>query len=118
VGVVGKSVVQRLDFVYTTLNLFVKSIKPPSKLSKPTILTYQAKQASLRYGKLQASKQRLLSLACLLISKSGYERRQRAFILYRKANSDRSTDAAWIQVYGGSALPEVLATASGHQSNR
>jgi hypothetical protein len=46
------------------------------------ILTYQAKQASFRCEKLQASQRRLLSLACLLISKSAYIRTDVALIFH------------------------------------
>ena len=48
----------------------IKLNKPLSKPSKPTVFTYQAKQASFRCEKFQASKLRLSGLACLLNSKS------------------------------------------------
>jgi hypothetical protein len=61
-----------LDFVYNLKTSIQKSIKRAIKPSKPTILAKQAKQASLRCQKLQASKLSLLSLARLLIPNSAY----------------------------------------------
>ena len=58
------------NFVYNPETSIQKSIKRASKPSKPTILAKQAKQASLRCQKLQASKLTLLSLARLLIHNS------------------------------------------------
>ena len=56
-----------LNFVYYTK--FLYKIKQAGKqASKQMIYFKQAKQASSRYQKLQASKLRLLSLACLLIT--------------------------------------------------
>ena len=69
-GQIGSSVARRLNFVYYS-KISIKLNKPSSKPSKPTISTYQAKQASFRCEKFQASKLRLSSLACLLNSKSG-----------------------------------------------
>ena len=51
-------------------NFYIKSNKPSSKPSKPTVSTYQAKQASFKCEKFQASKLRISGLACLLNSKS------------------------------------------------
>ena len=65
----AKSVARRLNFIYYS-KISVKSNKPSSKPSKPTVSTYQAKQASFRCEKFQASKLRLFGLACLLNSKS------------------------------------------------
>jgi len=69
-GFLAKSVARRLNFVYYS-KISIKSNKPSSKPSKPTVSTYQAKQASFRCEKFQASKPRLSGLACLLNSKSG-----------------------------------------------
>jgi hypothetical protein len=59
-----------LNFVYNTKTSIQNLIKRVSKPSKPIILAKQAKQASLRCQKLQASKLSLLSLARLLIPNS------------------------------------------------
>jgi hypothetical protein len=63
------SVARRLSFIYYS-KISIKLNKPSSKPSKPTALTYQAKQASFRCEKFQASKLRPSGLACLLNSKS------------------------------------------------
>ena len=68
-GALAKSVAPRLNFVYYS-KISIKSNKPSSKPSKPTVSTYQAKQASFRCEKFQASKLRHSGLACLLNSKS------------------------------------------------
>ena len=65
---------RRLNFVYYS-KISIKLNKPLSKPSKPTVSTYQAKQARFRCEKFQASKLRLSGLACLLNSKSTYKRR-------------------------------------------
>ena len=65
----AKSVARRLNFVYYS-KISIKSNKPSSKPSKPTVSTYQAKQASFRCEKFQASKLKLSGLACLINSKS------------------------------------------------
>jgi len=66
----AKLVARRLNFIYYSKI----SVKPLSKPSKPTVSTYQAKQASFRCEKFQASKLRHSSPARLLNSKSGSER--------------------------------------------
>ncbi len=57
--------------LYTTPKFYTKSIKRPSKQASRTISVKQAKPASSRCLKLQASKLKALSLACLLVTNSG-----------------------------------------------
>jgi hypothetical protein len=54
----------------TAPKFYAKSIKRPSKQASRTISVKQAKPASSRCLKLQASKLKALSLACLLITNS------------------------------------------------
>jgi len=68
--------------LYITPNFYIKLNKLLSKPSKPTVLTYQAKQASFGCEKFQASKLRLSGLACLLNSKSGHIQQRGGFSLY------------------------------------
>lgn len=60
-----------LNFVYYTKFLY-KINQAAKQASKLTIYFKQAKQASSRCQKLQASKLRLPSLACLLITNSDH----------------------------------------------
>jgi hypothetical protein len=58
--------------LYIILKFYIKSIKRPSKQASRTISVKQAKLASSRCLKLQASKLKALSLACLLVTNSSY----------------------------------------------
>ena len=62
--------------LYTTPKFYAKSIKRPSKQPSRTISVKQAKPASSRCLKLQASKLKTLSLACLLVTNSVYRCRE------------------------------------------
>jgi hypothetical protein len=57
----------------TAPKFYAKSIKRPSKQASRTISVKQAKPASSRCLKLQASKLKALSLACLLVTNSGLD---------------------------------------------
>ena len=56
--------------LYATPKFYAKSIKRPSKQASRAISVKQAKPASSRCLKLQASKLKALSLACLLVTNS------------------------------------------------